>query len=52
MNVKSLFQKLGLGVKTERKSPMARDREQFEADVKEQFKKLKDKGISIPVFTL
>ena len=55
MNVKTLLQRLGLGsagVKTERKNPVARERERFEADVKEQFQKLKDKGISIPVFTL
>lgn len=52
MNVKSLLQRLGLGTKTLRKSPVAKDREQFEAEVKEQFQKLKDKGLSIPVFTL
>ena len=52
MFIKSLLQRLGLGVKRERKSPVARDRERFEADVREQFQKLKDKGISIPVFTL
>lgn len=56
MNVKALLQRLGLGslfgVRTERKSPVARDRERFEAEVKEQFQKLKDKGLSIPVFTL
>ncbi|MCX6793768.1 MAG: hypothetical protein NTY06_01550 [Candidatus Gottesmanbacteria bacterium] len=52
MNMKSLLQKLGLGAKTERKSPIARERERFEAEVKEQFQKLKDKGLSIPVFTL
>jgi len=43
---------LGLGGKTERKSPIALERERFEAEVKDQFKKLKDKGLSIPVFTL
>ena len=55
MNVKSLLQRLGLGSliqKTVRESPVARERKRFEADVKEQFQKLKDKGISIPVFTL
>jgi len=40
------------GIKEERKSPIAKDRERFEAEVKDQFKKLKDKGLSIPVFTL
>ena len=52
MNVKSFLQRLGLGNKRERKSPVAKDRERFEADVREQFQKLKEKGISIPVFTL
>ena len=41
-----------MGVKSDRKSPVARDREKFEEEVKEQFQKLKDKGLSIPVFTL
>ena len=52
MSVKQFFQKIGLGGKVERKSPIARERERFEAEVKEQFQKLKDKGISIPIFTL
>lgn len=56
MTVKTFLQRLGLGMlagrAVERKSPVARDRERFEADVKEQFQKLKEKGISIPVFTL
>ena len=52
MSIKNIFQKLGLAGKSERKSPIAREREQFEAGVKEQFQKLKDKGISIPIFTL
>lgn len=56
MNVKVLLQRLGLGSLTgarrERTSPVARERERFEADVRVQFQKLKDKGISIPVFTL
>lgn len=38
--------------RTSRVSPLTREREQFEEDVKGQFQKLKDKGISIPVFTL
>jgi hypothetical protein len=56
MNMKHLLTRLGLGnrfgIKTERKSPMTRERERFEAEVKEQFQKLKDKGLNIPVFTL
>ena len=52
MKMKLFFQRLGFGHKNERKSPVARERERFEADVKEQFQKLKEKGLSIPVFTL
>lgn len=56
MNLKSLLARLGLGslagAKPQRVSPIARERERFEADAKVQFQKLKDKGISIPVFTL
>jgi hypothetical protein len=57
MNATLLFQRLGLGAllglgRAERKSPLAKERERFEAEVKEQFQKLKDKGLSIPVFTL
>ncbi len=52
MNVKSIIAKL-FGTKPGvRKSPLTKDREQFEEEVKEQFQKLKDKGLSIPVFTL
>jgi hypothetical protein len=56
MNVKALLTRLGLGTRTGtksvRESPVATERKRFEADVKEQFQKLKDKGLSIPVFTL
>lgn len=52
MNIRGLLAKLGLASRLERKSPVARDRETFEREVKEQFQKLKDKGLSIPVFTL
>ena len=52
MKMKMFLQRLGLGGRTERKSPITRERERFEAEVKEQFQKLKDKGLSIPVFTL
>ena len=50
--MKLFLARLGFGGKTVRKSPIALERERFEAEVKEQFKKLKDKGLSIPVFTL
>ncbi len=54
--IKLLLTKLGLGAvlgqKKIRKSPLAEDRERFERDVKDQFLKLKEKGLSIPVFTL
>lgn len=43
---------MGLAPKTPRKSPVAKEREKFEEEVREQFQKLKDKGLSIPVFTL
>lgn len=52
MKLKKFFAHLGFKSKVERKSPIARERERFEAEVKEQFQKLKEKGISIPVFTL
>ena len=35
-----------------RQSPVAKERMRFEKEVHEQFVKLKEKGISIPVFTL
>lgn len=35
-----------------RQSPLAVERKRFESEVHEQFVKLKEKGISIPVFTL
>jgi len=35
-----------------RQSPLAAERKRFESEVREQFVKLKEKGISIPVFTL
>ncbi len=42
---------LGRG-KKERLSPLAQERMRFEEEVHEQFVKLKEKGISIPIFTL
>ena len=35
-----------------RQSPLAAERKRFEKEVHEQFVKLKEKGLSIPVFTL
>lgn len=57
VNVKSLLQALGFpgraGVKGDKRvSPLVAERQRFEEEVKEQFKKLKEKGLSIPVFTL
>ena len=52
MKFKLMLSKLGFGSKSVRKSPITMERERFEAEVKDQFKKLKDKGLSIPVFTL
>ena len=52
MKLKMFLARLGFGAKSERKSPITMERERFEAEVKDQFKKLKDKGLSIPVFTL
>lgn len=54
---KTFLQALGLGWMGQKNkescvSPMVRERQRFEAEVREQFKKLKEKGISIPVFTL
>ena len=42
---------LGRG-KMKRVSPLAAERMRFEREVHEQFVKLKEKGLSIPVFTL
>ena len=42
---------LGLGVK-KRVSPATQDAKRFERDAREQFVQLKNKGLSIPVFTL
>ncbi len=40
------------GGKKSRVSPLSRERERFEEEAKSQFQKLKDKGLSIPVFTM
>jgi len=56
MSVKLLLKQMGLGGigdKTKaRVSPMVRERQTFESEVRRQFVELKKKGISIPVFTL
>ena len=41
-----------LGRKGKRLSPLAEERMRFEKEAQEQFVKLKEKGLSIPVFTL
>ncbi len=38
--------------KKERISPLTRERQDFEKEAKNQFLKLKEKGLSIPIFTL
>ena len=38
--------------KKARVSPFERERRTYEADVRKEFLKLKEKGLSIPVFTL
>lgn len=57
MKISQLLPQLGLGERfgkkpKARQSPMARERKQYEADMKEQLVELKKKGLSIPVFTL
>jgi hypothetical protein len=55
----SLIQAIGQGLATllgkrevKRQSPLTAERQRFESEVHEQFVKLKEKGLSIPVFTL
>ena len=56
--MKLLLETMGLGIrklmhpKKTRVSPVTRERELFEKEVKGQFEELKKKGLSIPVFTL
>jgi|GEM_PF-1213008 len=57
MSVKLLLKQMGLGRKSGehakvRISPLVRERQRFEEEVRRQFLDLKKKGISIPVFTL
>lgn len=46
--IASLF---GRGKQT-RQTPQTQERERFEKEVKQEFLKLKEKGLSIPIFTL
>jgi len=41
-----------LAAKKQRVSPQSRERVEFEEHMRQQFQELKDKGLSIPVFTL
>lgn len=57
MSIKLLLRQMGLGSKLgenskSRVSPLVRERQRFEEEVRKQFMELKKKGISIPVFTL
>lgn len=56
MGVKLLLKQMGLGSivgeQKARVSPMVKERQSFEKEVRRQFEELKKKGISIPVFTL
>jgi hypothetical protein len=57
MSVKLLLKQMGLGSimgdsSKGRVSPMVKERQRFEVEVRRQFVELKRKGISIPVFTL
>ncbi len=38
--------------KKERVSPLTKERQRFEEEARGQFLKLKEKGLSIPIFTL
>lgn len=46
-----ILRALGLGKKA-RLSPFEKERKTFETDVRQELLKLKEKGLSIPVFTL
>lgn len=47
----NVLRALGLGKKA-RVSPFDRERRSYEQDVRRELLKLKEKGLSIPVFTL
>ena len=56
--VKKLLASVGLGImkafgrRKVRVSPFEREQREFEADVRKQLLKLKEKGLSLPVMTL
>lgn len=50
--VKGFFAFLFGKRKEMRQSPSTQERERFEREVKQEFLKLKEKGLSIPIFTL
>lgn len=55
MSVTLLLKQMGLGSiggVSRRTSPMVKERQRFEHEVRRQFVELKKKGISIPIFTL
>lgn len=59
VNIKLLLASWGLGFarifrigQKERVSPLVKERESFEREVKDQFLKLKEKGLGISIFTL
>jgi len=57
MKISRLLSQLGLGDRFGQKpklrqSPMARERQRYETDMRQQLIELKKKGLSIPVFTL
>jgi hypothetical protein len=51
MGLGNILRTLGLGKKV-RISPFERERRSYEQDVRKELLKLKEKGLSIPVFTL
>lgn len=51
MGLGNLLKTLGLGKKT-RVSPFERERRSYSEEVRRELVKLKEKGLSIPVFTL
>ena len=51
MGLGNLLKALGLGKKT-RVSPFERERLSYSEEVRRELLKLKEKGLSIPVFTL
>ena len=59
VTVQTLLASMGLGLsritrfgRKKRVSPLRAEEQKFEEEVKQQFLKLKEKGLSIPIFTL